>query len=225
MYLTGRNFIQRRLQDIPPTDLERFLRSSLLAYNKECQVFKNFNCTLQNGKIYHLKGRNGAGKTTLAKLLTGILRPTEGEILANGRVLNAYRYPGATVGYSFQSPDEQLFSSAVEYEILGRQKNETETYTATRKYFLDIFGLQSVRKCHPADLPFVMRKRISIASVFAKAKPWYILDEPSLGQDSHFLDVFAKLVEHLTDEGKGIIIISHSSELIKKINCEELPLE
>ncbi len=184
------------------------------SYNKKKNVLKNINFTLKSGNIYHLKGENGAGKTTLAKLLTGILKLKKGNIILDDKPINTYGFPGFFASYSFQNPDEQLFSITVADEVLKLKKNEQKEYTERRKVILKMFGLQEVENVHPAELPFVIRKRISLASTLALDKPWYIIDEPTLGQDNNYLVFLAQVFEHLKAKGKGIILISHSEHFI-----------
>lgn len=194
------------------------------SYDKSQIILRKINVSLEPGKVYILKGRNGAGKTTLAKILTGILKTRHGQLLVNGSEYNAFEYPGRLVGYSFQNPDEQLFSSTVESEVLISLKNEKPDYTQRREIFLHMFGLIDVRKCHPAELPFVIRKRISLAATLATDRPWYILDEPTLGQDNSFTEFLITLLNDLTNKGKGIIIISHSNSFTQKLNGKNLNL-
>ena len=194
------------------------------AYDKSEIILDKINIRFEPKSIYNLNGRNGAGKSTLAKLLTGILKLKKGKLLVEGKGYNAYKYPGQLVGYSFQNPDEQICSSTVENEVLISMINETADYSERRETFLEMFGLQSVRKCHPAELPFVMRKRISLAATLATDRPWYILDEPTLGQDDSFVEFLITLLNDLTARGKGIIIISHSKSFTEKLKGKNLTL-
>lgn len=194
-------------------------------YNKKQFIFQNLEAQLLPSEIYHLKGNNGAGKSTLAKILTGILKPQSGAILVNNAKYNAYKYPGQLVGYSFQNPDEQLFSTTVENEVLQFQKNETSAYKERRETFLEMFGLQNIRKEHPAEMPFTIRKRIALAATLALDRSWYILDEPTLGQDNDFADFLLTLLFKLKDLGKGIVIISHSERFTENLDSKKLSLD
>jgi energy-coupling factor transport system ATP-binding protein len=195
------------------------------AYDKNEFILENINAYLEPCNIYHLKGANGAGKSTLAKIFTGILKTRDGQLLVNGSKYDVYKYPGTLVGYSFQNPDEQLFSSTVENEVLTPVKNEPAEYTQRREIFLKIFGLQNIRKCHPAELPFVVRKRIALAATLAMDRAWYILDEPTLGQDDSFVVFLVELLNFLASKGKGVILISHSESFIEKLNVKCLSLQ
>lgn len=204
---------------------EIVLNDLSFSYSGRVNVLKGLNIHFSPGNIYVLKGINGAGKSTLAKILAGILKPQKGEILKNGQIANFYNYPGAVFGYSFQNPDEQLFSRTIEDEVLKTNKKETDLISDRRDKYIEMFGLNMIRKFHPADMPFVIRKRLAIASTLAVDRPWYILDEPTIGQDSEFMDFLAELFIYMTGHGKGLIIISHSDYFIKKFEAKILYLD
>ena len=187
-------------------------------------VLNGINIKLESGNIYNLTGNNGAGKSTLAKLITGVLKLKKGKIFVDDRSYDSYKYPGTLCGYSFQNPDDQLFASSVEDEVLPVFKNESQDRAQRREFYLSLFGLQSVRKAHPGDLPFVMRKRITLAATLAMDCPWFILDEPTLGQDSQFISFFIEVLNSLVACGKGIIIITHSQYFAQILNCKTLNL-
>ena len=200
------------------------IKNLSFGYSKNDTVFKNINYEFETGSIYHLKGKNGAGKSTLAKILTGVLKVPKDTLLVNGETYNSYKKPGAMCGYSFQNPDEQIFSNSIENEILPFLKNEPLDYTKRRELYIEMFGLQNIIKKHPAEMPFVIRKRIALASTFAMNRQWYIIDEPTLGQDNDFVSFFADLLHLLRNNGKGIILITHCKSLIQKLNYKELNL-
>lgn len=194
------------------------------SYGKKQLIFKEANVKLEPNNIYHLSGSNGSGKSTLAKILTGILKIQSGEISINNKHYNPYKNPGKVVGYSFQNPDEQLFSTTLENEVLRYLKNETDEYKTRRETFLEIFGLQNIRKEHPAEMPFVIRKRIALAATLALDRSWYILDEPTLGQDNEFADFLVNMLFRLKETGKGIIVISHSEWFTENLHAKKLSL-
>lgn len=194
-------------------------------YNKKQSVLKSIDLELKPGNIYFLTGINGAGKSTLAKILTGIFKPRQGYIYDNKSKYNPYRYPGNLFGYCFQNPDEQLFSTTVASEILAKHKNETIEYANRREKFLEMFGLSNLREIHPAEVPFVMRKRVALAASLAYERPWYIIDEPTIGQDEFFIEFLVSLFQHLVSLGKGVIIISHSKSFIARFQPKILNLD
>jgi energy-coupling factor transporter ATP-binding protein EcfA2 len=168
-------------------------------------IFQHCSVELESGKTYILRGPNGSGKSTWAKLLTGVLRASEGAITDNGTVADVWRYPGRLVGYHFQNPDLQLFSKSVCEEVKQGSRLSGEMCDKTAV----AFGLTDILSSHPLDLPFVLRKRVGLASTVATGRPWLIFDEPVLGQDLKAAEAIATLLKSLVWAGTGLIIISH----------------
>jgi energy-coupling factor transport system ATP-binding protein len=193
-------------------------------YPKCDPVLYDLTISFEAGKVYHLEGKNGAGKSTFAKIIAGILNPQGGEIRYDHKKVVPFNYPGKWAGYSFQNPDEQLFSTNVSDEVLRFKKKEDLIYTERRNFFLRLFGLNEIKTKHPGDLPFVMRKRITLAATLATDQPWIIFDEPTLGQDDDFCIFFISLIKSLTKKGKGIILITHSDILLKNLDHNKLLL-
>lgn len=176
------------------------------------RIIENCNYEFEPGIIYHLKGDNGTGKSTLSKLLCGVLKASSGNISVGKKEWNTYKYPGKYVGYSFQNPDEQLFSSTVRKELFADSKKINKQ---TIDFFIASFGLSETLEMHPAELPFVIRKRLAIAGTLVNERDWYILDEPTIGQDNTNMNEIANLVKLLVKKGKGVILISHSESFIE----------
>lgn len=183
-------------------------------YSKKNILLQNLNFEFQSGNIYHLDGINGAGKSTLSKILTGVLRPTYGKMYVENCNFNAYRYPGKIVGYSFQNPDEQLFSKTIKDEIIPKEFIKAKKNVDDAQKIIKSFGLSPFMDKHPSEMPFVLRKRIAMAATFANEREWYILDEPTIGQDMENIKELAKLIELFAASGKGIILISHSENFL-----------
>jgi energy-coupling factor transporter ATP-binding protein EcfA2 len=168
------------------------------AYSREKPVFCNCTVSFAPG-IHILRGPNGSGKSTLAKLLAGLLKPESGTLRLSSELVHPYRHPGRYVAYSFQDPNLQLFSTRVD-GIPG---------SSTRNLF-DAFGLADQGDKHPLDLPWVLRKRLSIATTLGRATPVVILDEPTLGQDDGFCNQLSQVLREQSLNGRIVIVISHS---------------
>jgi energy-coupling factor transport system ATP-binding protein len=190
------------------------LQNLSFGYSKKQKLLQNLNYEFSSGHIYHLNGVNGSGKTTLSKILTGVLKPTSGNILIENNRYNAYRYPGKIVGYSFQNPDEQIFSNTISEEVIPKKFIKAKKNVGTAKKIISSFGLSIFADMHPSEMPFVIRKRISLAATLANERDWYILDEPTIGQDNENVDELRKIINLFVSNGKGIILISHSENFI-----------
>jgi energy-coupling factor transporter ATP-binding protein EcfA2 len=191
-------------------------------------VLKSISVCLEPGQVYVLEGENGAGKSTLAKILCGVLRPDSGRVFVNGTETRLWRKGSRIVGYHFQNPDIQLFSTTVLEEVQAGFKeitgNSHDCVEVTRGV-INIFGLTSCHGEHPLDLPFVLRKRVALAATIVMNSPWLILDEPTLGQDDAMAEVIATIIETLAKLGKGIIVISHSEMLSRRLRAQRFELK
>lgn len=156
-------------------------------------VFKRLNMKLTPGVQYRLAGPNGVGKSTLSKVLAGLIRPTAGKILVDGKEVKPWKAPGTLASYSFQDPDLQLFATTV-----ARQLGTIDPV------FAKAFGLENYLSSHPLDLSFVLRKRLAIACAVARPAPLLILDEPTIGQDDEAIAACNALIDSRS------LIISHS---------------
>ncbi len=167
------------------------------SYIKGRPVLKNVNLRLSTGKMQQLKGQNGAGKTTLSKILCGLIKPTSGEIRVNGKAVQPWRKPGEFVSYHFQNPDYQLFAITVQQQIVKSDQNEK---------IVRWFGLDKHLHTHPLDLPFVLKKRVALATAINKKCGFLILDEPTLSQDRFS----SRHILRLVTNGVTGFVISHS---------------
>lgn len=216
-------------------------------YSGGAVVLKDASAELEPGLLYILEGRNGAGKTTLAKILSGMLRPQQGRLSVDGGEALLWRAPGQIFAYHYQNPDVGLFSESVGKEIetsLGRpglllrllrlfgkdrptfRMIDMDASERARRLeaVIEAFGLGGVLWEHPLDLPFVMRKRVALAATVAMGCPWLILDEPTLGQDEASTEAIARLIERVQRLGTGVIVISHSTRLRRRLPARVLTL-
>jgi energy-coupling factor transporter ATP-binding protein EcfA2 len=200
-------------------------------YTKADEILHDVSCKFQLGKVNIIQGPNGAGKSTLAKILAGVLKPTKGFVCLGNEKLTPWRYPGQKISYHFQNPDVQLFQNTVEQELISSLQigglSKSNEIIKDLKDIAEIFGLTNVLSEHPQDLelPFPVRKRISLAATFALRRPWIILDEPTLGQDDKSITDISKILFTALSYGVGIIVISHSKSFLAKMPHKMFVLE
>lgn len=208
-----RVFSQTELQAVRPASVS--LRKVVFGYRKTAPVIKAVEYDFEPGRIYILEGANGSGKSTLAKLLCGVLRPHGGAIYQDGTAVDLAKSFRGLFAYHFQNPDVQLFSDSVWQEIqpAHRMPGRSPVDGSATEMLIEAFGLSQVVQDNPLDLPFVMRKRVGLASTLAMGTPWLILDEPSLGQDAESVEMLAAMIEQLAKTGRGVMVISHSKRL------------
>ncbi|MBA3778795.1 MAG: ABC transporter ATP-binding protein [Chloroflexi bacterium] len=166
-----------------------------------------------------LVGENGSGKTTLVRHLNGLLRPTSGRVLIDGRDAALLRVAQLSrlIGLAFQNPDHQIFSSTVRREVMFGARNaglrggvlEDAVVRSLR-----LVGLEQVRDDNPYDLGYSRRKLLAIASVLAMDTQVVILDEPTTGQDAPGVAAIERLVGGLSEAGRTVIAVSHDMRFV-----------
>jgi energy-coupling factor transport system ATP-binding protein len=183
------------------------------------RVLDAVNFRIHAGEFVAIVGQNGSGKSTLAKHLVGLLTPSEGRVLLEGRDCGSLR-PAETAhkaGYVFQNPDHQIFASTVEAEIafgprnFGLSEDEVEQRVAE---VLHAVNLQDARARDPFLLSKGERQRLAVASVLALRPRLLILDEPTTGLDYREQRLMMGLVSDLNRAGIAIIIITHAPWLV-----------
>ena len=199
-------------------------------YPRGRKVFENFSLNLKNGETTVLTGKNGCGKTTLAKLITGILKPSIGEIKLFGQSTKKLSLAGIgeIAGYVFQYPERQLFGSTVMEELtfplLFKEKNKGETM-AKAEEMLRIFDLEKVKNSYPFFLSYGEKRRLAIASVLMVGPEYLILDEPTASLDKERIDALSEVLDNLKKRNIGMLIISHNKDFIERHKDRIINLE
>jgi len=182
-------------------------------YNQ--RALKGIDLTIAEGEFLAILGQNGSGKSTLAKHFNGLLKPTAGRLLIEGRPSTAYspKNLAGKVGYIFQNPDHQIFCRTVEEEVgFGPKVLGTDPASIRKRVAeaLETVGLQGYEKQMPFTLTKGERQRIAVASVLAVRPQVIILDEPTTGLDFNHQRSIMDLFKGLNQKGHTIILITHS---------------
>ena len=174
---------------------------------------------IEYGEKIAIIGQNGAGKTTFVKMMNNLLRPSEGTIEVDGIDLSTLTTAQISkkVGYVFQNPGDQLFNRTVFDEIAYNpryNKLPKETIKELVEDAAELCGITEFLDTNPYDLPFGLRKFVTIACVVAMGSEYIILDEPTAGQDLDGLRLQSKIMDSLIERGKTVIIITHDMEFV-----------
>jgi len=192
------------------------------AYNHDVIALKGVSLMIRERETIALIGQNGGGKTTLAKHFNGLLKPTKGRVLVKGvdtKYVPANRLAFA-VGYVFQNPAHQMFSSTVRDEISFGPKNAGMSHSEIERRTEDAIekvGLKGFEDVHPYDLDYGKQKLLTIASVMAMNPEVYCLDEPTTGQDHRGRKMVAELVRRLNAAGATVIVITHDMRFVAEV--------
>lgn len=190
-------------------------------YSPEKIIFKNISLQLKSGEFTVMMGLNGCGKTTLGKLMVGILQPVSGHIYIGGQGIEKYNLSqiGIRIGYLFQNPEQQLFTTTVEEELAFpmrfRGEEKSKIITETDK-MLELFMLTKYRHQSPWNLSRGEKKRLAMASILINRPKYLILDEPNSGLDTISKNNLKNIFKKLKEQGIGIFLITHDSKFIEK---------
>jgi len=164
-------------------------------------------------------GQNGAGKTTFVKLLKGLLRPTQGDVIFNGINAKESTVAGLAkyIGLVFQNPNDQIFKNKVIDEVIFGPLNIGQIPEKARENSLNALktvGLYEKIDENPYDLSLSERKLISIASIVAMNTEIIIFDEPTIAQDYNGKEKIKSIIKDLSCKGKLVIAITHDMDFV-----------
>ena len=183
--------------------------------NKE--ILKNINLTIDNHFVA-ITGPNGGGKSTLAKLIAGIIKPTEGQILLDGEDitdLNITERAGKGISFAFQQPVH--FKGLTVKDLVsiaaGREMSVTEICEILSE--VGLCAREYVDRELNGSLSGGELKRIEIAMILARGTKLSIFDEPEAGIDLWSFNSLIRVFEKMRDEINGtILIISHQERIL-----------
>lgn len=180
---------------------------------------ENLNIIIKQNERVAIVGQNGAGKTTAVKLMNGLHKPSRGNVFVNG--MNTKDYTTAQiakyVGYVFQNPDDQIFNQTVYDEIAYMPRYYKKTEKEIKKSVenaADIMNIRMFLKSNPFEIPYTIRKFVTIAAILAIEPQYIILDEPTAGQDLNGTRILSELLDVLQQKKIGVITITHDMEFV-----------
>ena len=171
------------------------LKNVKFGYEKNREILKGISFKVRKGEMLSIVGRNGAGKSTISKLICGFYKPTDGEILFNGKNLlnETIKERAEKIGIVMQNPNQMISKTMIFDEVaLGlRVRGLSEDEIKERVFnTLKICGLYEFRNWPISALSFGQKKRVTIASILVLNPEVIILDEPTAGQDfKHYTEI------------------------------------
>ncbi len=182
------------------------------------------NLTVHKGEIHAILGENGAGKSTLMNQLYGLLKPTSGDILVNGKkiVMNSPKDAiDAGIGMVHQHFMLVQPFTVTENIILGTEpmKGVKVDMVTAKKNVIDIstrYGLSIDPDAKIEDISVGMQQRVEILKALYRGADILILDEPTSSLTPQEILELIQIMHNLTKDGKSIILITHKLKEIKE---------
>ena len=177
---------------------------------KKTKVIDNVDITFEGGKIYGLSGKNGCGKTMLMRLISGLIYPTEGEVVIDGKILGKDCSFPKSIGLLIENP--AFLEEYTAYENLrmlngvgGNRLDKEEILSLIKSVGLDPHDSRKYYK-------FSLGMRLGIAAAIMGKPDVILLDEPINAIDEDGVSEIRDLIRSLSDEDRIIIIACHDKE-------------
>ncbi len=186
-------------------------------------LFQGLNLSIPRGRRLGLMGPNGIGKTTLLRLIVGLIKPLEGEIVYKGRSCRSeadFRWLRREVGLVFQDPDDQLFCPTVAEDIafgplnLGLPRKEVKRIV---RQTLALLGLEGFEDRVTYRLSGGEKRLVALATVLAMSPKILLLDEPTGDLDAQNTEKLLNILPRLT---AAQLIVSHDLEFLQAVTDE-----
>jgi putative ABC transport system ATP-binding protein len=189
------------------------------------RVLKGVNLEINKGEFVAIVGPSGSGKSTLINMITGIDRPTSGEVHVAGQRLTKMgenqiaKWRGANVGVVFQF--FQLLPTLTVIENVMMPMNYVGTYRGQRRErameLLELVDLPDVANKYPSQISGGQQQRAAIARALANDPPVLVGDEPTGNLDMVSAGLMFALFEDLVDQGKTMVMVTHDRDLAGQI--------
>lgn len=193
----------------------------------EKKAVNNVNIKIEKGEFIGIMGHTGSGKSTFVQMLNGLIKPTSGQVLLNGRDIwenpKEIRKVRFQVGMVFQYPEYQLFEETVYKDIsfgpknMGLSDTEIDKKVRDAARFVDL--KEELLEKSPFDLSGGEKRRAAIAGVLAMDPDVLILDEPTAGLDPMGRDVLlSQIYQYHKERQNTILLVSHCMEDIARVS-------
>jgi ABC-type lipoprotein export system ATPase subunit len=188
-------------------------------------ALKSIDLCICAGEFVSIIGKSGSGKSTLLNMITGIDRPTTGEVIVNDSPIHTMSenqlavWRGGNLGIIFQFFQLLPALSVLQNVILPMDLAGKYTRRERRKraeHLLEIVGLEDQKHKLPSMLSGGQQQRAAVARALANDPPLVIADEPTGNLDSKTAETIFSLFNDLVLEGKTVVIVTHDSSLAKR---------
>ena len=204
------------------------------------RAVSGYNLEIEKGQIRGLIGPNGAGKTTTFNLITGIYKPTEGEVFLEGQSLIGLRpHQIASMGLARTFQNLRLWRhmtvlehikqarySKIEYGLIGaffgtpQRHREEEKNEKISLELLELVGIPQYADSIVTNLPYGAQRRVELARALAIEPKILFLDEPTAGMNPEELEQMMQIIRQVHQElGMAIFLIEHRMRVVMEL-CE-----
>ena len=200
----------------------------------QATAIQDVSMEIREGEFLALIGHTGSGKSTLAQHINGLLKPTSGKVLLDGKDIHEKGFDKKevrkTIGLVFQYPEHQLFEETVAKDVgfgpknLGLSEDEIKerVIEALQKVGL---GEAEIMEKSPFELSGGQMRRVAMAGVLAMRPKILVLDEPAAGLDPQSREDMLQLISGLHKQGTTVVMISHSMDDVARFATRAVVME
>lgn len=175
------------------------------------RVLYNVDAVFEGGNIYGLYGRNGCGKTMLLRAISGLIYPTEGHIIIDGKILHKEMDFPEDIGIIIENVELLAqYDAYTNLKLLADIKGKIGE--AEIKSIMEKLGLDSDSKKKVGSFSLGMKQKLAIAQAMMENPQILLLDEPTNGLDEESVDMVRKLLLEAKERGAVILLASHNKE-------------
>jgi NitT/TauT family transport system ATP-binding protein len=199
----------------PIIDLRKVAMAFTKPSGEKLPIVANIDIAIEDGEMLGLLGRSGSGKSTLLRIAAGLIRPTEGEVIYDGKALTG---PEAGIAVVFQTFALYPWLTVLQNVVLGLDALGLPLGEARRRAeaAIDLIGLDGFQSAYPRELSGGMRQRVGFARAIVSAPKLLLMDEPFSALDvltaetlrTDFMDLWAGGALAT----KGVLMVTHNIE-------------
>lgn len=190
-------------------------------------ALKGIDLTIDRGEFVGIIGKSGSGKSTLVNMITGIDRPTSGEVFVNDTSIHNFsegqmaKWRGVSMGVVFQF--FQLLPTLTVIENVMLPMDFCNMYTSKERkeramYLLDLMDVSQQANKLPTMISGGQQQRVAIARALANDPPIVVADEPTGNLDSKTANQVFALFEQLVADGKTFLMVTHDDDLASRMS-------
>ena len=180
------------------------------------EVLKDVNLRLTGGTIYGLRGPNGSGKTMLLRLMVGLIRPTGGRVLLDGKELGKELDFPPSLGMLLENPAFLPEYTGLRNLILLAQIQNRVGASEARQALLDV-GLEPDDRRTYRKYSLGMKQRLGIAAAILEKPEILLLDEPTNALDAAGSALIENLIRRERDRGALVVVASHDGAFLERL--------
>lgn len=186
-------------------------------------VLSNISVSMHSGKIYGFQGVNGSGKTMLMRIIIGLIKPTEGNVVINGKVLGKDIEFPENIGFLLENPAFlDTYSGFNNLKMLTSIQGELSDEKIME--VLKSVGLEDAATKKYKKYSLGMKQRLGIAAAVMENPEIVIVDEPTNALDTSGIEMVKKLLKEQKERGALVIVSCHDTQTLMELSDEVIKL-